>query len=379
MRTAAIIVAAGRGSRVGGDTPKQWRTLRGRVLVAWSLEVFLQAPDIDRVVLVLHRDDTAMAPGYEGHGNVSVVSGGKDRTASVRAGLESLAGSDVQRVLIHDAARPLVSPALVQRVCDALHGAQGAAPALPVTDALWSGAAGRVSGAVSRDGLYAAQTPQGFEFAAILAAHRDHAGGAADDVEIARGAGIEVVIVPGEAANLKITVEADFARAEMLLEAGLDMRCGNGFDVHRFGDGDRVVLCGISLPHDRALIGHSDADVAMHALTDAIYGAMADGDIGRHFPASDSQWQGADSALFLEHAVARAAARGYVVGNADVTLICETPKIAPFADAMAANLARIIGVDVGRISVKATTTEGLGFAGRAEGIAASASVTMKRA
>jgi 2-C-methyl-D-erythritol 4-phosphate cytidylyltransferase/2-C-methyl-D-erythritol 2,4-cyclodiphosphate synthase len=376
MSTAAVIVAAGRGTRVGGHIPKQWRMLRGRVVAAWTLDAFLNSPHIARIVLVLHSDDMGLAPGYEGHDKVSVVTGGDTRAASVRAGLEALQGTGTQRVLIHDVARPLVDGALIARVCDALDSAPGAAPGLAMSDALWRSDAGLVTGIAARDGLVRAQTPQGFGFAAILAAHRAHTGAAADDMEIARAAGIDVTIVAGDERNLKITTQADFARAEILMGAQMEIRVGNGFDVHRFGPGDHVMLCGVSVPHKRALQGHSDADVGMHALTDAIYGAIADGDIGRHFPATDAQWKGADSRIFLEHAVAQAAALGFSLSNGDVTLICEAPKIAPHADAMARRLADIIGVAPDRISVKATTSERLGFTGRGEGIAASATATL---
>ncbi len=382
MSTAAIIVAAGRGRRVGGALPKQWRELAGRTVAAHALEAFLTHAVIDRIVLVLAAEDMGLAPGYEAHAKVAVVAGGASRAASVRAGLEALAGSDTARVLIHDVARPLVDAALIDRVLAALDDAPGAAPALAVTDALWRGDGGRVSGVQPRDGLFRAQTPQGFRFAEILAAHRAHGGEAADDVEIARAAGLAVTIVPGDERNLKITTEADFARAEALLagpgETTMDIRTGNGFDVHAFGPGDGVVLCGVPVAHDRGLSGHSDADVGMHALSDAIYGALGDGDIGRHFPPSDAQWKDADSRIFLEHAVARAAARGYALSNADVTLICEAPRIAPHAAAMAERLAQIMEIAPDRVSVKATTSERLGFTGRGEGIAALATVTLVR-
>ncbi len=382
MSTAAIIVAAGRGRRVGGPLPKQWRELAGRTVTAHTLDAFLQHPAIDRIVLVLAADDMGLAPGYEAHARVSVATGGDSRAASVRAGLEALAGSDTRRVLIHDVARPLVSAGLIDRVLAALDDSPGAAPALAVTDALWRGDGGLVSGVQPRDGLFRAQTPQGFRFAEILAAHRAHRGEAADDVEIARAAGLAVTIVPGEERNLKITTEQDFARAEALLagtgETTMDIRTGNGFDVHAFAPGDHVTLCGLRIAHDRALSGHSDADVGMHALSDAIYGALGDGDIGRHFPPSDDRWKGADSRIFLEHAVARASGRGYRLSNADVTLICEAPKIGPHAGAMAGKLAQIMGIAPDRVSVKATTSERLGFTGRGEGIAALATVTLVR-
>ncbi len=377
MGVAAVIVAAGRGTRAGGAVPKQWQMLAGRAMLAWTLEAFRSSPVIGDIVLVLHPGDMGLAPGYANHPDVDVVPGGATRAASVRAGLEALAGTGAARVLIHDAARPLVGHALIARVVAALDHAPGAAPALEVTDSLWRGDGGTVSGTLSRAGLWRAQTPQGFHFDAILAAHRSHGGDTAtDDVAVARAAGLDVAIVPGDERNLKITGPDDFARAERLMGDGMDIRVGNGFDVHRFAEGDSVVLCGVRVPHARRLEGHSDADVGMHALTDAIYGALADGDIGRHFPPSEDQWKGADSAIFLEHAIARARARGYDLAHADVTLVCERPKVAPHAEAMRLRLAGILEVDPGRVSVKATTSERLGFTGREEGIAAQATATL---
>ncbi len=268
---------------------------------------------------------------------------------------------------------------LIDRLEAALEGAPGAAPALPVTDALWRGAGGLVRGTQDRAGLWRAQTPQAFRFDAILAAHRAHPGGAADDVEVALAAGLDVAIVPGEEDNLKVTFPADFARAEAILRGRtMDVRMGNGYDVHAFCEGDHVWLCGVRVPHGRGLLGHSDADVGMHALTDAIYGALAEGDIGRHFPPSDPQWKGAASHIFLAHAAERMRARGYALSNCDVTLVCERPKIGPHAVDMAAELARIMGVDADRVSVKATTSERLGFTGREEGIAALATCVLVR-
>ena len=381
MGAAAVIVAAGRGTRAGGAVPKQWQMLAGRAVLAWTLDAFRTSPDIGDIVLVLHPGDMGLAPGYANHPDVDVVPGGATRAASVRAGLEALDGTGATRVLIHDAARPMVSHALIARVVAALDHAPGAAPALEVTDSLWRGNGGIVSGTLSRAGLWRAQTPQGFRFDAILSAHRAQAQlaggeGATDDVAVARAAGLDVAIVPGDERNLKITTAGDFVRAERLMGDGMDIRVGNGFDVHRFADGDAVVLCGVRVPHGRGLDGHSDADVGMHALTDAIYGALADGDIGHHFPPSDAQWKGADSAIFLEHAIARARARGYDLANADVTLVCERPKISPHAEAMRLRLAEVLEVDPGRISVKATTSERLGFTGREEGIAAQATATL---
>ncbi|WP_102107177.1 bifunctional 2-C-methyl-D-erythritol 4-phosphate cytidylyltransferase/2-C-methyl-D-erythritol 2,4-cyclodiphosphate synthase [Oceaniglobus roseus] len=376
MTTAAVIVAAGRGTRVGGPVPKQWRDLCGRVVLARTLDAFRGAPGVCHVVLVLHPEDMGLAPGYTALPEVSAVPGGASRGESVRAGLEALERLGVERVLIHDAARPLVSQALIARVCAVLDTSPGAAPALPVTDALWQGAAGKVRGLQDREGLFRAQTPQGFHLAAILAAHRNHPGMAADDVAVAHAAGLPVAIVDGDEDNLKITTEADFTRAARILERTMDIRTGNGFDVHAFCPGDHVTLCGVRVPHDQALLGHSDADVGIHAVTDAIYGALAEGDIGRHFPPSDPQWKGAASHIFLTHAVELAAQRGFRISNADCTLVCEAPKIGPHAAAMQAEMARIMGLEQGRVSVKATTSERLGFTGRGEGIAALATVTL---
>ena len=371
MDTAVIIVAAGRGSRMGGELPKQWQLLAGKPVLAHVLAAFSGMP----VVLVIHPDDRVRAEGL----GVRLVEGGATRDASVLAGLRALEGSGVTKVLIHDGARPLVSRGLIGRLVAALDHHEGAAPALAVTDALWRGEAGLVAGTVDRSGLYRAQTPQAFRFAPILAAHLGHPGGALDDVEVARAAGLDVAIVEGEETNLKLTFPGDFARAEAILKGrNMDVRMGNGYDVHAFCEGDHVWLCGVKVPHSRGLLGHSDADVGMHALTDAIYGALAEGDIGRHFPPSDPQWKGAASHIFLSHAVGLAAERGYRLGNCDVTLVCERPKIGPHALAMQAELARIMGVEAGRVSVKATTSERLGFTGREEGIAALATAVLVR-
>ncbi|ESW62152.1 MAG: 2-C-methyl-D-erythritol 4-phosphate cytidylyltransferase [Rhodobacter sp. CACIA14H1] len=376
MTTAAVIVAAGRGSRAGGEVPKQWQMLAGRPVLAHTLAAFRGR--VDRLVLVIHPDDRARAQALAP--DAELVEGGASRDASVRAALEALAASGVTRVLIHDGARPLVPSAVIGRVLAALETGAGAAPALPVSDALWRGAEGLVAGTQDRTGLWRAQTPQGFRFAEILAAHRAHPGGAADDVEVARAAGLDVAIVEGDETNLKLTYPGDFARAEAILkERGMDVRLGNGYDVHAFTEGDHVWLCGVKVPHGRALLGHSDADVGMHALTDAIYGALAMGDIGRHFPPSDPQWKGAESHIFLRHAAQLMRSQGYELGNCDVTLVCERPKIGPHAAAMQAALAGIMGVDAGRVSVKATTSERLGFTGRDEGIAALATACLVRA
>ncbi|TCM84938.1 bifunctional 2-C-methyl-D-erythritol 4-phosphate cytidylyltransferase/2-C-methyl-D-erythritol 2,4-cyclodiphosphate synthase [Rhodovulum steppense] len=380
MTVTAIIVAAGRGTRVGGDRPKQYQPLGGRAVLGRTVAGFAAHPRVTGLVVVLHPDDADLfAEAMAGLDlAVTTVPGGATRDASVAAGLGAVP-SGTTRVLIHDGARPLVSAALIDRVIDALDTHPGAAPALAVTDALWRGAAGRVLAPHPRDGLFRAQTPQGFRIEAIRAAHAAHPGGAADDVEVALAAGLDVAIVEGDEDNLKITHAQDFARAERVLrERDMDIRTGNGFDVHAFCEGDGVILCGIKVPHDKALKGHSDADVGMHAVTDAIYGALADGDIGQHFPPSDPQWKGAASDIFLKHAVGRVAERGYRIAHADLTLICERPKIGPVAGAMRAEMARLMGIELDRISVKATTSEQLGFTGREEGIAALATVTLVR-
>ncbi|MDE4174978.1 bifunctional 2-C-methyl-D-erythritol 4-phosphate cytidylyltransferase/2-C-methyl-D-erythritol 2,4-cyclodiphosphate synthase [Phaeobacter sp. PT47_59] len=384
MTTAALIVAAGRGTRAGGGLPKQWRPLKGRRVIDWTLEAFRQA-DVDRIVLVLSPDDTQAWEEFSTDQGILVAKGGDSRATSVMNGLLALEGTGVSRILIHDAARPCVSPALIQAILQRLEDTVAAAPALAVTDALWTGEDHRVTGTRDRTGLYAAQTPQGFRYDDILAAHRAHPGGAADDVEVARHAGLDVAIVPGEAENIKITGPADFARAEAILtgqQAGrtkgnrMDIRLGNGYDVHRFGPGDHVVLCGVKVPHDKGLQGHSDADVGMHALTDAIYGALAEGDIGRHFPPSDPQWKGAASEIFLRHAAELAREKGFEISNVDCTLVCEYPKITPHAAKMRDEIARILGINANRVSVKATTSERLGFTGRGEGIAALATAAL---
>ena len=368
-RTSAVIVAAGRGARLGGEA-KQWRPLGGRRVVDHALAAFLGHPAVDEVVAVVPPGEEGRLPGLR------AVAGGTTRGASVRAGLAAARGD---RVLIHDAARPLVPRAVIDRVLAALDEAPGAAPALPVTDALWTGD-GRVEGARDREGLWRAQTPQGFALPAIRAAHEAHPAGAADDVAVACAAGLAVAIVEGDEDNLKITRPGDLERAERILAArtAMDVRTGNGFDVHRFGPGASVTLCGVAVPHDRALLGHSDADVGWHALADAVYGALAAGDIGRHFPPSEARWRGADSAVFLRHACGLAAEGGWRLSHLDLTLICERPKITPHAPAMIARTAQVTGLAPGAVSVKATTSEGLGFPGRGEGIAAMASATLVR-
>lgn len=361
-----LVVAAGRGLRAGGGIPKQLRLLAGRPVLERSVAAFAtyQAP----VVVVIHPDDRAVVAAMLP--SATLIEGAATRASSVRRGLDAVR---TPRVLIHDAARPLINRAVIDRVLAALDHAPGAAPALPVTDALWRGG-DRVEAIADRAGLLRAQTPQGFHTEALRAAHAAAPDDAADDVQVARAAGLEVAIVAGDEDNLKITGPEDFARAERGL--AMDIRVGNGFDVHRFGTGDHVTLCGVTVPHTRGLQGHSDADVGLHTMTDAVYGALAEGDIGTHFPPSDPQWKGADSTIFLRHAVDLARQRGFAISNVDATLICEHPKIGPHAGAMRSRVADVMALDVGRVSIKATTTERLGFTGRGEGIACMATVTL---
>ncbi len=376
----AILVAAGRGTRAGDGIAKQWRPLAGRRVIDWTLAAFDAVPEICEIVVVLHPDDMDLACSLRAATPIRVVSGGARRDQSVANALTSLDKPDSDPVLIHDAARPMVPADLIARVIAAVRRIGAAAPALPVVDALWTGAEDQVTGMQDRTGLYRAQTPQGFRLGLIRAAHLNHDAAAADDVEIARAAGHPVTIVAGDETNFKITYPQDFARAEALLgeRQAMDIRTGNGYDVHRFGPGDAVILCGVEIPHDRSLMGHSDADVGMHAVTDAIYGALGDGDIGQHFPPSDPQWKGAASEIFLKHAVALAAERGYSITHMDCTLVCEGPKIGPHHVVMKAKMAELMGLSPDQVSVKATTSERLGFTGREEGIAALATVTLLR-
>ena len=375
---AALIVAAGRGTRAGGDIPKQYQTLDGEIVLTRTLRALADHPAIRDLVVVHHPDDSdLLARALDPLGRAVITTpGGATRDASVRAGLAAVPIA-ADHVLIHDAARPMVSHDVIDGVITALTGHQGAAPGLPVVDALWQGDA-TVQAIRPRDGLFRAQTPQGFHLDAIRAAHAAHPGGAADDVEVALAYGLEVAITPGDEDNLKLTRPEDFARAARQMESNqvIDIRTGNGFDVHRFGPGNHVMLCGVAIPHVRGLQGHSDADVGLHTVTDAIYGALAMGDIGQHFPPSDPQWKGAESHIFLTHAVDLASEHDFVITHADLTLICEHPKIGPHAVAMRRALARLLRIDITRVSVKATTSERLGFTGREEGIAALSTVTL---
>ncbi|MEQ1671797.1 MAG: bifunctional 2-C-methyl-D-erythritol 4-phosphate cytidylyltransferase/2-C-methyl-D-erythritol 2,4-cyclodiphosphate synthase [Hyphomicrobium sp.] len=388
MATTALIVAAGRGTRAAaaGAAPKQYALLGGMSILRRTVLAFAGHPGIDHVAVVIHRDDRplydeAMA-GLTAK-LLAPVTGGATRQDSVRLGLEGLAASNPGTVLIHDAARPFVSHDVISGVIEALARAPGAIAALPVVDTLKQEAPGLlIAGTVSRDRLWRAQTPQGFKFSAIRdahdRAHRDGAGGMTDDASVAEWAGVAVTIALGSEENIKLTTAEDLALAERHLSAvtACETRNGTGFDVHRFTDGDHVWLGGVKIPHTAKLDGHSDADVALHALTDALLGTIGDGDIGQHFPPSDPKWKGAASILFLRDAARRVAERGGRIVNVDVTILAEAPKVGPHRAAMQAVIGQALGLTVDRIGIKATTTEGLGFTGRREGIAAMASATV---
>jgi 2-C-methyl-D-erythritol 4-phosphate cytidylyltransferase/2-C-methyl-D-erythritol 2,4-cyclodiphosphate synthase len=373
MIIAAILVAAGSGSRFGAETPKQFLRLAGRPVIRHAAESLARQVDLLQPV----GEAGPIAAALEGMAFLPVVPGGATRQASVRAGLEALVPHAPDLVLVHDAARPLIPADTIPALLEALERAPGAIPAVPVADTLKRGANGQIVETVPRAGLFRAQTPQAFRFAALLAAHRAPATDTAtDDASLLEAAGQTVLLVPGADENIKLTYPEDLQRLERAMGGSLVPRIGTGFDVHAFADGRPLVLCGVTINHPRGLAGHSDADVGIHALCDAIYGALAEGDIGRHFPPSEAAWKDADSARFLVHAAGRIAARGGRLANADVTLICERPKIAPYAAAMTVRLATLLGVDASRVSVKATTTERLGFTGRNEGIAAQAVATV---
>ena len=372
--TLALIVAAGRGHRAGGGLPKQYRPLGGIAVLRRTVEAFLAHPRVDAVQVVIHPDDREFyEAAVAGLPLPMPVPGGSTRQESVRLGLEAVEG---ERVLIHDAARPFVGHDVIDRVLDALDNDEGAVPGLAVSDSLRRGGS-HIDSEVERDGLFRVQTPQGFRLEAIRAAHRAAIAEATDDAAVLRAAGGRVALVEGDERNMKLTTADDFARAEAMLAAAMTSRTGMGYDVHRFGPGDHVWLCGIPVPHSRGLIGHSDADVGLHALTDAILGAIGEGDIGQHFPPSDPQWKGAASDRFLAHAAGLVAARGGRIDPVDVTIIAERPKVGPHRDAMRQRIADILRLPLRVVSVKATTTEGLGFTGRGEGIAAQAIATLR--
>lgn len=372
---AAVVVAAGSGSRAGGA--KQWRALGGRPVIRWSVQALLDAGAEDLVVVVPPGAETEAEAALSGLKGWRLAAGGADRSASVRSGLEALAGPRDRPVLVHDAARPLLSRTVVDQVLDALAEADGALPALAVADSLRRAADGVMDEAVDRDGLWRAQTPQGFRFSvladALAAWPADEV--ATDEATVVRRAGGTVRLVPGDPRLMKLTYPEDFAMAEALIPR--QIRVGQGFDAHRWGPGTSVWLCGVEIAHDQTLIGHSDADAGLHALTDALLGAMGDGDIGDHFPPTDPLWKGASSDRFLVHAVDRLHARGGRLINVDVTLICERPKVKPHRQAMRERLAALLSLPLDAVSVKATTTEAMGFTGRGEGLAAQALATIE--
>jgi len=384
MRTAAIVVAAGRSERAGGTRPKQYRNLLGEPVLRRALRIFAFHPGIDAVQPVI---DPAESESYRSAADdlpkcLPPATGGATRQQSVRAGLEALVAQNPAIVLVHDAARPLASAALIDRALAAVEETGAAVPVVAVADTVKQvDDSGRVVSTLDRRPLRAIQTPQVFFFDPILAAHRRAADEGldnfTDDAAIAEWAGIPVATFPGERTNLKLTTADDFARAEALGGGLLDVRIGTGFDVHAFGPGDHVMLGGVAIAHEKGLIGHSDADVLLHALTDAVLGALGEADIGHHFPPAQEQWRGAASDQFLAFAASKVRARGGRIAHLDATVLCETPKLAPHRDAVRARIAAIAGIELSRVSVKATTTEGLGFIGRKEGIAAMATATIR--
>lgn len=378
MRTVALVVAAGRGERFGGTMPKQYADLAGQPVLRRAVEAFVRHPRVDAVRVVIAAEDTARyTAATAGLPLMAPIFGAPSRQETVRRGLESMVEDGPDLVLVHDAARPLVSAMLIDRVIDALDRYPAALPALPVVDTLKRVGEGLVVGEADRAGLVRAQTPQGFRFTEILAAHRGAAAvGHTDDTMIAAAAGLAVAWVEGEERNMKLTLPADLAAAERFLAAPARWRTGLGFDVHAFAPDRPLFLCGVRVPHEMGLAGHSDADVALHAVTDAIMGSIGAGDIGSHFPPTDPQWRDVDSALFLRHAMALLTKRSGRLENVDLVIVCERPKIGPHRAAMTERLAEILGVTASHVSVKATTSERLGFTGRGEGIAAQAVVSV---
>lgn len=386
MRIATVLVAAGKGERTGGSLPKQFQALGGEPVLRQALRPFVAHPLIEAIQIVF---DPAFNAEYRsairglGSKLLAPVAGGVTRQQSVRAGLEALSQDAPEVVLVHDAARPFVSPNLLDRTLEAVRESGAAIPAIPLSDTVKRiDADGRVTETLDRASLRAAQTPQAFAFAPLLAAHRRAAEANrhdfTDDAALLEWTGSPVATFEGDPANLKLTTTEDFSRAHALMATSLgDVRTGTGFDVHTFGPGDFVMLGGVKVPHTKSLVGHSDADVLLHAITDAILGALAEGDIGRHFPPSDPQWRGASSDRFLAHAAALVAARGGRIAHLDATILCEEPRITPHADAIRAKIAAIVEIDTSRVSVKATTTEKLGFLGRGEGIAAMSTATVR--
>ncbi len=381
---AAIVVAAGRGLRAGGDLPKQYRHILGEPVIRPSLATFAAHSGVSAVQPVIHPDDAALyQDAVAGLDLMPPVQGGATRQASVRAGLEALAGRPPEVVLVHDAARPFASPALIARAIAAARKSGAAIPVIAVADTVKSvDASGTVTGTIDRTQLRMVQTPQAFGYPALLEAHRRALAAGrddfTDDAALAEWAGLTVATFEGEAGNVKLTTNEDFMRAEATKLAALgDVRTGFGFDVHQFGDGDHVMLAGVRISHQRGLSGHSDADVVLHALVDAILGALSDGDIGVHFPPNDPQWRGASSDRFFTFAVERVRARGGRIAHLDITVVCEAPRIGPHREAMRARIAKLAGLPIARVAIKATTSEKMGFTGRGEGMAAFANATVR--
>ncbi len=379
---AALVLAGGGGVRFGAEVPKQYLDLAGSAVLRHSVEALIGHPAIAAVRCVIRAQDRdSHDAALSGLGVLEAVEGGTSRQDSARLGLESLADMAPATVLIHDAARPFVDGATIDRTLAALGECPAALPAVPLSDTLkrLDGDSGNVAATVERAGLWRAQTPQGFRYPEILAAHRALAGEElTDDAAVAERAGLAVAVVMGSENNMKITTADDLERARrMLMADASETRVGTGFDVHRFGPGGEIMLCGVAVASDRGLDGHSDADVALHAVTDALLGAVAEGDIGMHFPPSDPRWRDAASDIFVRHAAGLVRAKGGEIAHVDVTIICEQPRIGPHREAMAARLAEILEIEPARVSIKATTTEGLGFTGRGEGIAAQAAATIR--
>ena len=379
-KIAALILAAGQGSRAGTDIPKQFRQIGGKAVLTHSVDVFARHPAVGAVYLVIGAGQQETVRTMIGDGQVTaIIQGADSRRGSVRAGLEAIAATGgADRVLIHDAARPFLPPSMIDQLLAALEQAPGAFPALPVADTLVKSTDHMAGDIVDRSGLYRVQTPQAFHFESIIRAHRawDSSREATDDAQMLREAGHDVLMIPGDERLEKLTYPQDFARAEAQLALCRTTRVGMGYDVHRLAADEELWLCGVQVPHDRGLAGHSDADVAIHAIVDALLGALSEGDIGSHFPPSDPQWRGAASSRFLEYVANRVTERGGRMEHIDVTIICEAPKIGPHRDAMRQRISEILAIPLERVSVKATTTERLGFAGRREGIAAQAVATI---
>jgi 2-C-methyl-D-erythritol 4-phosphate cytidylyltransferase / 2-C-methyl-D-erythritol 2,4-cyclodiphosphate synthase len=384
-RVAAVIVAAGRGYRAGGEIPKQYREIAGEPVIRPTLSAFLRHPEIHAVQTVIHPDDAGLfGAATQGLENLlPPAAGGATRQSSVRAGLEALNTQAPGFVLIHDAARPFLSADLIDRAIKAAKNDGAAIPAVPITDTVKQvDDQDTVTGTLDRGRLRTVQTPQAFAYDLIVDFHRRAAAAGrddfTDDAALAEWAGHRVSVFAGEASNVKLTTNDDFFRAEALHMAQLgDVRTGNGFDVHTFGPGDHVMLGGVRIPHNRGVVGHSDADVALHALVDAILGALADGDIGVHFPPSDPQWRGASSDRFLAFARERVRARGGMIAHLDVTVVCESPRVGPHREAIRSCIAEIAGIPVDRVAIKATTSEKMGFTGRGEGLVAMATATVR--